>query len=105
MLTLISSLTTGHSTLKLRPVSCVYNMHCVKSVLIRSYSVRMRENVDQNNSEYRHFLRSDSIMQLHIAIEKSCLEIACSQKQKNLTCGKRYNVLLIHSAFQIIYKI
>ena len=23
------------------------------------YSVRMRENVDQNNSEYGHFLRSD----------------------------------------------
>ena len=102
MLTLISSLNTGHSTLKLRPVSRVHNMHCVKSVFIRSYSVRMRENADQNNSECRHFLRSDSIMQLHIAIEKS---IACSQKQKSLTCGKRYNVLLIHSAFQITHKI
>ena len=36
--------------------------HCVKSVHIRSYSipcpVRMRENSDQNNSEYGHFLRS-----------------------------------------------
>ena len=33
--------------------------HCMKSVLrIRSYSVRMRENTDQNNSEYGHFLRS-----------------------------------------------
>ena len=46
--------------------------HCVKSVRIRSYSgphfpafglntqysVRMRENADQNNSEYRHCLRS-----------------------------------------------
>ena len=36
--------------------------HCVKSVLIRSYSgpysVQMRENTDQNNSEYGHFLRS-----------------------------------------------
>ena len=43
--------------------------HCVKSVLIRSYSgphfpafglntVRMGENADQNNSEYGHFLRS-----------------------------------------------
>ena len=77
-------------------------MHCVKSVLIRSYSVRIRENEDQKNSEYGHFSRSDSIVQLHIAIENS---IACSQKQKKLTCGKRYNVLLIHSAFQIIYKI
>ena len=25
---------------------------------ISPYSVRMRENTDQNNSEYRHFLRS-----------------------------------------------
>ena len=41
--------------------------HCVKSVRIRSYSgqlrvspysVRMRENVDQNNSDYGHFLHS-----------------------------------------------
>ena len=26
---------------------------------ISPYSVQMRENTDQNNSEYRHFLRSD----------------------------------------------
>ena len=36
--------------------------HCMKSVLIRSYSgpysARMRQNMDQNNSEYGHFLRS-----------------------------------------------
>ena len=43
-----------------------YNQYCVKSVYIRSYSgphflrniVQMRENVDQNNSENGHFLRS-----------------------------------------------
>ena len=54
--------------------------NCVKSVRIRiysgphflafgmnmeryrisPYSVRMQENADQNNSEYRHFLRSES---------------------------------------------
>ena len=34
--------------------------HCVKSVCIRSsYLVQMRENADQNNSEYGHFLRSE----------------------------------------------
>ena len=37
-------------------------IHCVKSVRIRSYSgpysVKMRENTDQNNSEYGHFSRS-----------------------------------------------
>ena len=45
------------------------NLHCVKSVRIRSYSGpyfhafglitgRMRENTDQNNSEYGHFSHS-----------------------------------------------
>ena len=33
-------------------------LHCAKSVRIRSYSVRMRENADQNNSKYGNFLRS-----------------------------------------------
>ena len=28
---------------------------------ISPYSARMRENTDQNNSEYRHFLRSVSL--------------------------------------------
>ena len=27
--------------------------------MVAPYSVRMRENVDQNNSEYGHFLRSE----------------------------------------------
>ena len=39
--------------------------HCVKSVHIWSYSgphsVRMKENTDQNNSEYGRFLRSKFI--------------------------------------------
>ena len=36
----------------------LYIFHCVRSVRIRSYSVRMRENAEQNNSEYGHFSRS-----------------------------------------------
>ena len=28
---------------------------------ISPYSVRMRENADQNNSEYGHFLRNDNL--------------------------------------------
>ena len=32
---------------------------CVKSARIWGYSVRIRENADQNNSEYGHFSRSD----------------------------------------------
>ena len=39
-------------------------MHCIENVRTPSYSgplsVRMLENVGQNNSEYGHFLRSDS---------------------------------------------
>ena len=53
-------------------LSCVstlcFQEHYVKSVLIRSYSgphsIQIRENTDQNNSEYRHFLRSGIISQM-----------------------------------------
>ena len=43
-----------------------YNcINCVKSVRLQSYSgsysVRMRKNAEQNNSEYGHFLRSVTI--------------------------------------------
>ena len=49
-------------------------LHCMKSVRIRTkytlqYSVRMRQNKDQQNSEYRHFSRSANDIlngQLHI---------------------------------------
>ena len=37
---------------------------------ISPYSVRMRENADQNNSEYSHFLRSE-LNDLDISIEHS----------------------------------
>ena len=40
----------------------IHDVLCTKSVRIRSYSgphsVQMRENEDQNNSEYEHFSRS-----------------------------------------------
>ena len=35
-------------------------IQCVKSARVWGYSARMRENADQINSEYEHFLRSDS---------------------------------------------
>ena len=61
----------------LSPAFIGYDSHYVKSVRIRSYSgphfpsfglnterypysVRIQENADQNNSEYGHFLSSDS---------------------------------------------
>ena len=34
------------------------SLHCVKSVPIRIYSVRLRENADQIDLEYEHFSRS-----------------------------------------------
>ena len=38
----------------------IYNkIHCIKSVRIQSYSVRMRGNADQNNNRYGDFSRSD----------------------------------------------
>ena len=61
--------------------------HCIKSVRIRSYSgphfpafglntefcispysVQMRENADQNNSEYRHFSRSAESSVFHLTL-------------------------------------
>ena len=41
---------------------------------ISQYSVRMRENTDQNNSEYRHFLRSVMIMTMFLKEGKFLLE-------------------------------
>ena len=47
------------------PLSYLKESQCVKSVHIRSYSgpysVRMRENEDQNNFEYEHFSRSEQL--------------------------------------------
>ena len=47
-----------------------WQKHCVKSVRIWSicpYSVWMRENVDQNNSEYEHFSRSENYFAVILA--------------------------------------
>ena len=46
--------------------------YCMKSVLIRissgPYSVQMRNNAGQNNSEYGNFLRSESAYTRHPGI-------------------------------------
>ena len=57
---------TDSFTLIAKPRCCDRKINCcVKSVRIRSdsgpYSVRIRENTDQNNSEYGHFLRSEYV--------------------------------------------
>ena len=55
-------------------------MHCVKSVRIRSYfgtySGRIPENTDQNNSKYGHFSRSDVDRYTSI-FKKSLLLLRC----------------------------
>ena len=52
----------------IRKLSPIYGFYCVKSGRIRSYfgpySAQMRENNDQNNSEYQQFLRSVSYITL-----------------------------------------
>ena len=73
-------------------VTVSHNMkHCVKNVRmsksysgqdfpvfrISPYSVRMRENADQKNSEYGHFLRIKSLFM--IAVGHSFLIISCSE--------------------------
>ena len=48
------------------PALTVNSIHCVEIVFVRSfsgpYSVRMRENTDQKNSEYRH---CDRMIEIH----------------------------------------
>ena len=60
-------------------------IHCIKSVCIRSYSVpysvRMRENTDQTNSEYGHFSRSDSFKAKVIAMHR--ISLCETVKKKN----------------------
>ena len=53
-------------------------VHCVKSVRIQSYSgpysVQMRENTDQNNSEYGHFSRSGYVPDYQCSCRKEIKE-------------------------------
>ena len=68
----------------IRKLSPIYGFRCVKSGRIRSYSgpysAQMRENTDQNNSEYQQLLRSVSYMTLwlYMTIIVSFLFYICS---------------------------
>ena len=53
---------------------------------ISSYSVQMRENADQNNSEYRHFL-----------CNSPGLSVVSIRKQNHITQAVTYNVLALES--------
>ena len=62
--------------------SCILT-ECGKILHISTYSVRIRENADQNNSEYRHVLVSESVGLLHIAY----FVIHEPQRKNSLLCN------------------
>ena len=79
--------------------------HCVKSVRIRSYSgpysVRMREIVDQKNSEYRHFSRSEDdhdTTKMPINVEMKKLEMYTP----NSNAGEKSKQFLISCMFVVV---
>ena len=41
---------------------------------ISAYSVQMRENTDQKNSEYGHFLRSEQLVCKQLTLKKNTVE-------------------------------
>ena len=71
-------------------------LHCVKSVLIRifsgPYSVQMRENTDQKNSENGHFSRRvrdpnnifPDITPLHRGVKKKVILGSSTKRSRNL---------------------
>ena len=79
------------------------DIHCVKSVRIRSYSgpysVRMLENTDQSNSEYEHFSRSDCSKTT--AFLRNLVSLMCLKPTKmaqNAAIIKRY-----HPCYYVFY--
>ena len=75
-------------------ILCIYgqrgiqHLHCVKSVRILSYSgpysVRMQENVDQNNCEYGHFSHSATVEYSDL-LRRSCLWCSTKKLSWNLS--------------------
>ena len=67
--------------------------------IISPYSVRMRENADQNNSKYRHFSRSVYAMNINIFIV-NCIWYRIKTKQvingqKSWTINNSNNINLV----------
>ena len=71
----------------------IQNLHCVKRVRIRNYfgpySVRKRENTDQNNSEYGYFSRSvvlgeilETCVEPHNKIDRYVVSFVNNNKKK-----------------------
>ena len=64
---------------------------------ISSYSVQMRENTDQENSEYEHFLRSDTYRRTNTSIVKKC---DISRKICNFTIKKKSYLIIFYSEIE-----
>ena len=67
-------------------IANLHHQHCAKSVRIVGYSgpcsVRMRENTDQNNSEYGHFSRNEPTTETFENID--CISFLLSNISGNL---------------------
>ena len=78
------------------------NIHCLKSVRKSLYSVLMRENTDQKNSEYGHFSRSncscytDEVYETGKLVRANATTKYCS--------GFRYSVKFIFEGYCINWK-
>ena len=93
-------------------------MHCVKSVCIRSYSgpyfpalglntekysVRVRENTDQNNSKYWHFLRSDGLWLEAIAVPLFSYDLIMLLYYKTIPVALCYRTLVIALVLTMVF--
>ena len=84
-------------------------VHCEKSFRMRifsgPYSIRMRENADRKNSEYRHFSPSGSKNQLKYKISVECLCFAWQHKPHKTVWArtKIFNVSIIQR-FQKVFE-
>ena len=87
---------------------CIY---CVKSVRIRSFfglyfpafglnSIQIRENTDQNNSEYRHFSHSDYLYIFQLQVKKlRIMQVPTKEDLRSLSTSslwKDNDIYLIH---------
>ena len=79
-----------HSALvKKFKVSTAWKVPVFGAILVRIFPhsdwIRMRENADQNNSEYQHFLRSEIILPLDLTDSEECGVFYSWQVKSNWT--------------------
>ena len=60
----------------------INDRNCVKKVHILNYSVRMRENVDQNNSKHKQFLCNEEDVVCPVHFEKENQDKTFQERSK-----------------------